>query len=410
MELHEAIKEIIDQFGKDVLAEKRFINMIADYHSFRDNPAEKIIISTIVNAGYSARLLKISSENEVSIIEHQITIDICNNYGFREDLVSAVLGCMISSIGISTPMDNTITTRSEKPLSTSFQANNPALPYSEEYIMGLYPILFENVPYHVRMDFDIFQSKLNMESNEAFRLFKFFKGMGVYIFNPYSDNYDIDVDTKDALRDKYRKYVVQQCISKIPLTNGKLLDRNFLVEIIKKLYKYKFIRLDDIRSILSSQNDYYECSLELFDILRLYKVIDEWGSCLNPYMTPEAMVNNIVTRLYENHKENYKEQSQKARPIEPSSLFGDVRVISRLRKMLSWNPTYRSLVLNLADKEEVSTDYFIKHHVFNGALVVLLQEVGILGKKIKKKVDWGIWTGYRVLINDKIELERIIGV
>lgn len=409
MELHDAIKAIVDQFGKDILAEKRVINMIADYHSFRDNPAEKIIITAIVNAGYSARLLKIPSGEHVSIIEHQITKDICNNFGFREDLVSAIIECMISCIGISTPMNNTITTSSDKPLSKSIQANSQILPYSEEYIMSLYPILFENISYHSRMDFDIFQGKLQMESNEAFRLFKFLKGMGVYIFNPYSDNYDIDVDSIDSLRDKYRNYVVQQGMIQIPLSNGELLERKYLVEIIKKLYKYKFISLDNIKSTLSSLNDYHESSLELFSVLKQFKVIDEWGRCLNPYMTPEAMVNDIITKIFVNQK-NMINSPQKTFHINEHPTTDGVSVaIKKFRKMLSYNPIYKSLVLSLVNKKEVSEDFFIQYRIFNSELVSVLQGVGIIGGKFKKKVNWGIWTGYKVLINDKSKLEEIIG-
>lgn len=409
MELHKAIKEIVDQFGIGILAEKRVINMIADYHSFRDNPAEKIIISAIVNAGYSERLLRIQSSEQVSIVEHQITKEICNNYGFRDDLVSAIIESMISCLGINTPMDNTNTTCSEKPLSTSFQANCQKLPYSEEYIMSLYPILFENISYHSRMDFDIFQGKLKMESNEAFRLFKFLKGMGVYIFNPYSDNYDIDIDSKDALRGKYRNYVAQQGVIQIPLSNGKSIDRNYLVDIIKQLYKCKFISIDDIRSTLSSLSDCNECSLELFNILKHFKVIDEWGRCLNPYLTPEAIVNNIITRIYANHY-NLNDSSQKTFSFnDHSTTDGDSLAIKKLRKMLSYNPTYKSLVLSLVNKKEVSEDLFIQYRILNIELISLLQGAGIIGGKYKKKVNWGLWTGYRVLINDKLELERIIG-
>lgn len=40
MELREAINKIVCQFGKKIISEQRFIYMLADYYSFRDNPAE----------------------------------------------------------------------------------------------------------------------------------------------------------------------------------------------------------------------------------------------------------------------------------------------------------------------------------------------------------------------------------
>ena len=68
MELHEAIKKIVEEYGKKVITERRFFNMVADYHSFRDNPAEKRVLSAIVNEGYSARLLIIDNSDDSSII------------------------------------------------------------------------------------------------------------------------------------------------------------------------------------------------------------------------------------------------------------------------------------------------------------------------------------------------------
>ncbi len=290
MELHIAIKEIVDQFGKEIIAEKRFINMVADYHSFKDNPAEKIVLTTLVNTGLLARLLEIPSGGDVSIVQRQIINDICNYYGFREDIVSKMIDCLTSCLGINTPKDDSL----KENVLNNFQVNSRDLAYSEQYIMSLYPILFENVPYHAHMDFDVFKEKISLDSNEAFRLFKFLKGIGVYQFNPYSDDYDMNVDSKEVLRKLYRNYYVQNGVNQIPLSKEKLIRRDHLEAIIRKLYKFKRISEDDINSVLLSYNDSNEYAHELFKILQQLRVIDEMGRCLNPYLTPEAMVNNII--------------------------------------------------------------------------------------------------------------------
>ena len=292
MELQDAIKGIVDQFGKEIIAKKKFIYMVADYHSFKDNPAEKIILTAIVNAGYSARLLNISSGGDVLIIQRQIINEICNNYGFREELVSQIINCLTSSSGITTPKKNIVNDSDYN----YHQVNSRELPYTEEYIMSLYPILFENVPYHAHMDFDIFQKKLNLDSQEAFRLFKFLKDIGVYKFNPNSDNYDMNIDSKDSLSEIYKNYYVQKGIHHIPLSGGRLLKREYLETIIKKLYKYKIISKDDIKSILPSNNDNEWYVHDIFCILQHSKVIDEMGRSLDPYLTSEAIVNNIINR------------------------------------------------------------------------------------------------------------------
>ena len=186
----------------------------------------------------------------------------------------------------------------EKKLPTTHtQIAGNDLSYSEDYIMSLYPILFENVPYHAHMDFDIFQYKLRMESNEAFQLFRFFKGMGVYVFNVYSDDYDMTVDSKGELRKLYRNYIIQKKVKIISLSNGKTIERNYLEAIIKRLYKYKFISVEGINIEFSSSKRGKEVSSEIYQVLRRLKVIDDKGNCLNPYLTPEAMVNYIITKI-----------------------------------------------------------------------------------------------------------------
>lgn len=435
MELLEAIKSVVRDFGKDVIAEKRFVYMIADYYSFRDNPAEKRVLSTLVNEGYAARLLKIDSSDDVSIIMNNILNDVSKNFGFRWDLVLNVVSCLMDGLNLESKhllieeksnsfdkeegvinyqnapekyyLKYTIEGKYHKELvvydasgyynsedksflilkgsilgyqdlekdvwllsndklirkkiidqychldkpyyvvdtdikcATPTQAyfivtgtnqngmtawkdsygksifqnltdnrNNlnqvhsnlsscqpkektKSYTYSEEYILSLYPLLFQDVSYHAHMDFDIFQNKLQMDSEEAFLLFKFLKGMGVYIFNPYSDDYDMDVESVYHLREKYRNYIVRQKLVSIPLTNGNTIKRINLEAIIKRLYKFKNITVDEINSMLSS----LENSKELYDILQRLKVIDYKGRSLNPYLTPEAMVDTIITKI-----------------------------------------------------------------------------------------------------------------
>ena len=93
--LQEVINRITREFGKEIIAERRFVYMIADCYSFRDNPAEKHVLSTLVNNGYSARLLKQNRRQDISVITNQIVNEVCKNYGFKEELVTEVVSCII---------------------------------------------------------------------------------------------------------------------------------------------------------------------------------------------------------------------------------------------------------------------------------------------------------------------------
>ena len=300
MELHEAIKTIVDTFGKDIIDEKRFLNAIADYYSFRDNPAGKMVLTAMVNGGYLNRFLGNPSESELTIIISQIENEVYNNYGFRREVVDNILNSIIRGLNLTIPIaprnDKTSTHAKETP-TIHTQIASKDLSYSENYIMSLYPILFENVPHHAHMDFDIFQKKLQMDSDEAFQLFKFLKGMGVYIYNVNSDDYDMKVDSEDTLRKLYRDYIIQKRILNIPLSNGETLDRINLEVIIRILYNKKCISVERIDSELSSIHEHKWFAKELFDILRRLNFIDKLGRSLNPYLTPEYMANCIVNHV-----------------------------------------------------------------------------------------------------------------
>lgn len=314
MELDKAIKKIVDDFGINVIAERRFFNMVADYYSFRENPAEKRVLSAIVNDGYSARLLIIGNSDDSSIILNQIVNDICKNYGFREDLVLGVIKSIITCLGFNASLDVKVPV----PLSSNNLQrdckNQSYSEYSEEYILSLYPILFHNnVPHHVHMDFDVFQKKLQMDSDEAFRLFKFLKGMGVYVFNTNSEDYDMEVKSKEALISLYRNYVNQLGILVIPFSNEKSIKREYLEAVVRILYKSKSISVERIDSELSSIKDHKWFSLEIYDILKRLKLIDNFGRSLNPYLTPEYMANSIVNYVVCPPKDSQCSKSESAR-------------------------------------------------------------------------------------------------
>ena len=100
MELHEAIKTIVDTFGKDIISERRFLNMVADYYSFKDNPAGKMVLSALVNGGYLSQLIGTLSEKELSITINQIKKEVENNYGFRPNLIDDILTNIIRGLNL----------------------------------------------------------------------------------------------------------------------------------------------------------------------------------------------------------------------------------------------------------------------------------------------------------------------
>lgn len=57
MELHLALKNIVNLSGTSILKEQRLVNILADFNAYDDIPSAKFIIKTIIDEGYMEKLL-----------------------------------------------------------------------------------------------------------------------------------------------------------------------------------------------------------------------------------------------------------------------------------------------------------------------------------------------------------------
>lgn len=57
MELHLALKNIVNLSGTSILKEQRLVNILADFNAYDDVPSAKYIIKTIIDEGYMDKLL-----------------------------------------------------------------------------------------------------------------------------------------------------------------------------------------------------------------------------------------------------------------------------------------------------------------------------------------------------------------
>ena len=56
MKLHDAMKELLGQFGSTLLQEERLLPLLADYRAFDDYPAMKLVMKTLSEHGYLREL------------------------------------------------------------------------------------------------------------------------------------------------------------------------------------------------------------------------------------------------------------------------------------------------------------------------------------------------------------------
>jgi hypothetical protein len=100
--LFDAIKKCIDAFGKDIIKDKKIVNILADYHAYDGKPAFKHVFSAIVNGGYAKHLL--DGKNQQVQIMRDIA-EISNDYGFRKELVQEVYESIIASIQLAVEIE-----------------------------------------------------------------------------------------------------------------------------------------------------------------------------------------------------------------------------------------------------------------------------------------------------------------
>ena len=159
-----------------------------------------------------------------------------------------------------------------------------------------------------------------------------------------------------------------------------------------KRYQYDFIDLYGYKE---------ELAIYVFESIAYGIGLLHNGTCLHTTYTKE-------TKTFIGNLTEFDDNTQTILLKEPQTASVDQLDIEKLKKMLFYNPEYKLWTLSLADRTEVRKLHFIKYHCFHNALVNLLQKVGILSEELKEIRKEGTWIGYRVLINDKSELERIV--
>ena len=99
MTFQEAIKTVINDFGKDILTNPSVVNILSDYNGYEESKAFKIILRIIISEGYldQIRMTKNWELNCSKIIERFV-----NNTGFQEDKSVYVIQCIAIGLGLTT--------------------------------------------------------------------------------------------------------------------------------------------------------------------------------------------------------------------------------------------------------------------------------------------------------------------
>jgi hypothetical protein len=97
MDFEKAIICTVEQFGRDVVGEDRFVNILSDLNAFVEQPACKRILREIVSNGISNKLVTQPSIDLAKIYISQIIRDMSKSHGFQENLVEYVLYSILNA-------------------------------------------------------------------------------------------------------------------------------------------------------------------------------------------------------------------------------------------------------------------------------------------------------------------------
>lgn len=101
MELHKAIKQIIDLKGHEIITNAQIINYLLDYQAFKEKPATKLILRDVINSGYAEEILSLDSNNaswQIAFMKYER--DFIDSCGYKDYLVKYVFEAIAYGIGL----------------------------------------------------------------------------------------------------------------------------------------------------------------------------------------------------------------------------------------------------------------------------------------------------------------------
>lgn len=99
MELYRAIHTVLDQYGRDLVAEERLLNFLSDYHAF-EFKATRRVLQAFLQMGYGEKVLELDRQNapDRMLKISNFTMQLMQE-GFQKNHVSYVLGCVCYGLG-----------------------------------------------------------------------------------------------------------------------------------------------------------------------------------------------------------------------------------------------------------------------------------------------------------------------
>ncbi len=97
--LHDALKTIVNSYGKTLYYDKRLINYISDYYSF-EPMALYNVMKTLITDGYAGKLIDSSQSGDWKLYVTQSIAKVQKNYGFAPIYVNYCFQSLAYGVGL----------------------------------------------------------------------------------------------------------------------------------------------------------------------------------------------------------------------------------------------------------------------------------------------------------------------
>ena len=110
------IKKAINDFGTDIINERRLVYILSDYGVLKDLRAERRILMDIIDGGYSERILQHSMETgDPSLKICSYISEMHSRYGYQIKKLMFVFQWLVDGLGIKTvPFDTILHVKSDE--------------------------------------------------------------------------------------------------------------------------------------------------------------------------------------------------------------------------------------------------------------------------------------------------------
>lgn len=256
MKLHEAIKQLIGQFGNEVVTEVRLANLLADLNGYEEYPAMKPVFKDIQKEGFGQKLYDYFCKNTDGILnEIPALIQQCaDKTGYKENLISYGFDSILFGLGVVKTIN--------EPLSKGYDPkakDGDILDTMDEQLASLQRQYLDLLDRLATQPKDILHDAPAYYSAEAQnKLYTIEAKIGALLQESNkTDEFDWCCKKKNAKLSDFKKAKTEAVIKKLTSLYNPYIERLYFLSSQVKQYTYNTTEFssDDTMLILQKESD-----------------------------------------------------------------------------------------------------------------------------------------------------------